>query len=152
ELAHLRRRDHRVRWLEIVVQGVYWWYPLVPFIRRQIRSHEEECCDALVVGLLPAKSYASAIVRTLDFLAGDPFPLPVVASGLGRVALLKRRLTRIMAGNASGRLGVGSRTLLVATAIGLLPLIPTLAQSRPRNDPSGDENRLQAGPVEPEAE
>src|SRR5262249_44539898 len=70
ELAHLRRRDHWVRWLEFVVQGVYWWYPLVPLARRQMQVHEEECCDALVVGVLPARSYAAAIVRTLDFLAG----------------------------------------------------------------------------------
>ncbi len=70
ELAHLRRRDHWVRWLEFVVQGIYWWNPLVLLVRRQIQAHEEECCDALVTDLLPARSYASAIVQTLDFLAG----------------------------------------------------------------------------------
>src|SRR5262245_19904225 len=60
ELAHLRRRDHWVRWLEILVQGAFWWYPLVPVIRRQIRACEEECCDALVIAVLPARTYVAA--------------------------------------------------------------------------------------------
>ena len=33
ELAHLRRRDHWVRGLELVVATVYWWNPLV-WVRR----------------------------------------------------------------------------------------------------------------------
>ena len=28
ELAHLKRRDHWVRWLEFVVIGLYWWHPV----------------------------------------------------------------------------------------------------------------------------
>src|SRR5262249_40638554 len=129
ELAHLCRRDNWVRWLEVLVQGVYWWYPLVPLARRQIQLHEEECCDALVTDLLPARSYASAIIRTLGFLAGDVGPLPAPASGLGRVATLKRRLTRIMHGGVPGTLGFASRLALAAVALGLLPLLPTLAES-----------------------
>lgn len=134
ELAHLRRRDHWVRWLEFVVQGIYWWNPLVILVRRQIQAHEEECCDALVVDLLPARSYATAIVQTLDFLAGAP-PIPSAASGLRRVASLKQRLTRILAGNRAGRLGLGGRALLGVLAIGLLPLLPSLAQSTPERTP-----------------
>jgi beta-lactamase regulating signal transducer with metallopeptidase domain len=128
ELAHLRRSDHWVRWLEFAVQGLFWWYPLVPFARRQIHSHEEECCDALVVSLLPARTYATAIVRTLDFLAGAN-PLPVPASGLTRVAAMKRRLLRIMAGGVAGRLSFASRLAVLTLAAGSLPLLPTLARS-----------------------
>jgi len=29
ELAHLRRRDHWVRWFEAAVTGLYWWHPVV---------------------------------------------------------------------------------------------------------------------------
>jgi WD40 repeat protein len=128
ELAHVRRRDHWVRWPEFVVQGVYWWNPLVPLARRQVQAHEEECCDALVVDMLPARSYASAIVQTLDFLAGA-VPLPAPASGLRRVSPLKYRLTRILDGRNAGRLGIASRIVLGALALGLLPMLPSLAQS-----------------------
>src|SRR5205085_12562286 len=104
ELAHLRRGDHWVRWLEFAVQGLYWWLPLVPLARRQVQAHEEACCDALVVEMLPARTYAAAIIHTLDFLAGAE-PLPAHASGLTRVAAMKRRLLRIMSGGVAGRLG-----------------------------------------------
>ena len=34
ELAHLKRRDHWVRWLELIVAGLYWWHPVVWWARR----------------------------------------------------------------------------------------------------------------------
>lgn len=138
ELAHVKRRDHWVRWLEFVVQGVYWWFPLVPFARRQLHSCEEESCDAIVVDLLPAPLYASAIVRTLDFLAGDMKTLPATASGLGRVATLKCRLTRILTGRLTSRIGVAGRLALAALAAMLLPLAPILARSQAIGDPVVD--------------
>ena len=33
ELAHLKRRDHWVRWLELIVAGLYWWHPAAWYIR-----------------------------------------------------------------------------------------------------------------------
>ena len=48
ELAHLKRRDHWVRWLELIVGGLYWWHPAVWWGRRLLREAEEQCCDAWV--------------------------------------------------------------------------------------------------------
>jgi len=84
ELAHIYRRDHWVRALEILVLGVYWWCPLVWWARSHLQAREEECCDAWVVGELPARTYASAILRTLDFLADRRGLVPLGASGLAR--------------------------------------------------------------------
>ena len=52
ELAHLRRRDHWVRFLEMTVMAVYWWHPLVWWARRELHEAEEQCCDAWVVWAL----------------------------------------------------------------------------------------------------
>jgi beta-lactamase regulating signal transducer with metallopeptidase domain len=41
ELAHVGRRDHWVRWLEVAAAGLYWWYPLVWLARRQLQAREE---------------------------------------------------------------------------------------------------------------
>jgi beta-lactamase regulating signal transducer with metallopeptidase domain len=97
ELAHARRRDHWVRWLEFVVSGLYWWLPVAWWARRELQRAEEECCDAWVVWTLPAaaKAYARALLQTVDFLDARP-ALPPVASGIGHVHLLKRRLTMIV--------------------------------------------------------
>ena len=37
ELAHLKRHDHWVRWLELIVGGLYWWHPAVWWGRRLLR-------------------------------------------------------------------------------------------------------------------
>jgi bla regulator protein blaR1 len=97
ELAHARRRDHWVRWLEFMVSGLYWWLPVVWWARRQLQQAEEECCDAWVVWTLPtaAKAYAKALLQTVDFLDARP-ALPPVASGIGHLRLLRRRLIMIV--------------------------------------------------------
>src|SRR5262249_13039776 len=46
ELAHVRRRDHWVRWLELVVVPLYWWHPVVWWAKRELHEAEEQCCDA----------------------------------------------------------------------------------------------------------
>src|SRR5262249_2709645 len=132
ELAHVRRRDHWVRWLELVALGLYWWYPLAWFARRQIHVHEEECCDAWVVGELPPRVYASAILETVDFLADVRPAVPVMASGLGRVHALKRRLTMIMQRTTPKGLSALGWLAVVALGFLLVPLLPTLAQQAPK--------------------
>ncbi len=56
ELAHLKRRDHWVRWLELVVVGLYWWHPVVWCARRALHEAEEQCCDAWVVWAMPKRA------------------------------------------------------------------------------------------------
>ena len=86
ELAHLRRRDHWVRWLELIVAGLYWWYPLVWLACRRLQAAEEECCDAWVVSELPGygDAYAGALLETVDFLSAGPPPFrPSPAASAG---------------------------------------------------------------------
>jgi beta-lactamase regulating signal transducer with metallopeptidase domain len=136
ELAHLLRRDHWVRGLELIVTGLYWWHPVVWWGRQAIREAEEESCDAWVLWLLPASSraYASALVEALDFLAGArPALLPPAACGLGQFQTLKRRLTMILTGTtprALSRLG-----FLAVLGLGiLLPVLPTWGRAAGDDD------------------
>ncbi|MBI1833075.1 MAG: M48 family metalloprotease [Planctomycetes bacterium] len=133
ELAHWRRRDDRVRWLELVVLALYWWCPLVWWACRELRQAEEECCDAWVVSILPdsAKDYALALVETVDFLSDAP-ALPVLASGLGSVRLLKRRVTMILQGNTPRALTFFG--LLAVAGIALLMLPTVFSQAQGPND------------------
>ena len=83
ELAHLRRRDHWVRCLELLVTGLYWWLPVVWMARHALREAEEQCCDAWVVWAFPdaARSYAETLLDTLDFLHRSHQTEPLLASG-----------------------------------------------------------------------
>jgi beta-lactamase regulating signal transducer with metallopeptidase domain len=139
ELAHWRRRDHWVRWLELAALGLYWWCPLVWWARRHMQEAEEECCDAWVVWLMPgaARGYALALVETVDFMASARLLLPPVASGIGHVRLLQRRLTMIMRGTTPRTLTFGGGLAVLGLAALLLPLMPSWAQSPKAEAPAG---------------
>src|SRR5262249_48432377 len=82
ELAHVRRRDHWVRFLEIITTGAFWWHPVVWWARRELHEAEEQCCDAWVVWALAGaeRAYALALIQTAAFFSGARLTLPVAAS------------------------------------------------------------------------
>ena len=130
ELAHLRRGDHRVRWLELAALGLYWWHPVAWWARRELREAEEQCCDAWVLWAVPdgGPAYATALLETVAFLSQTRSALPAAASGAGRVRPLKRRLTMILRGSPSRTLSWGGLLVVLGLAA-LLPLWPTWAQA-----------------------
>src|SRR5262249_8085837 len=73
ELAHLRRRDHWVRFVEMIVSTVYWWNPLVWVIRWQIQQAEDLCCDAWVRWTFPdcTRRYAEVVLKTAESLSAS---------------------------------------------------------------------------------
>jgi beta-lactamase regulating signal transducer with metallopeptidase domain len=97
ELAHIRRRDHWVRWFELLVTVLYWWNPIVWWASRQIRQAEEECCDAWVVWALPEcrRSYGQALLQTVEFLTESRAVPAVVGNAFGGF-LFKRRIEMIL--------------------------------------------------------
>src|SRR5262245_53104610 len=149
ELAHWRRRDHWVRWLELTALALYWWCPLVWWAKEQLQQSEEECCDAWVVAVLPeaARDYALALVETVDFLSGARPVLPPAASGLGQVHLLRRRLTMILRGRTPRALTLSGLLAVLAVALVLLPLAPTWAQDPPPAAPVQKNDQVVAPPA-----
>ena len=151
ELAHLHRRDHWVRWLEIVVTALYWWHPAVWWARHELREAEEQCCDAWVVWLLPGanRHYAAALLETLEFVS-VPSPMafsnalgssprkslirakrpavPAWASGMGQFDRLKRRLIMIKTAKVGRRLTWAGLTSVLALGGLLLPVTPGFGQ------------------------
>ncbi|HUR55429.1 MAG TPA: M56 family metallopeptidase, partial [Gemmataceae bacterium] len=127
ELAHLRRWDHVVRAVEFVAVAVYWWCPLAWVARRELRRLEEEACDAEVTAGVPDSgyAYASAIVETIDYVAGVPVA-PKFASAIGDAPSLRRRLVSILEGRNSPRTSARARWLLILGGAALLAVGPRL--------------------------
>jgi bla regulator protein blaR1 len=93
ELAHVRRWDHVLCWLEGMIGALYWWHPVVWWARRRLRDEAEASCDAWVTSLLPSsrKAYASALVATGSYLN---FRGPKSGLALGVASSSAKRLAR----------------------------------------------------------
>ncbi|WP_406696871.1 M56 family metallopeptidase [Singulisphaera sp. Ch08] len=140
ELAHLRRKDHWVRVIELLATAFYWWLPTTWIARGALREAEEQCCDAWVVWVCPdaLRAYAETLLDTVDFLSETGHAAPLAASGFGHAHHLKRRVTMIMQGKTPRDLGwTGLLTMLGLSAL-LLPLSPTWAQK------ADDEDRVKS--------
>jgi beta-lactamase regulating signal transducer with metallopeptidase domain len=134
ELAHLRRYDHWVRRVELVVTSLFWWFPLVWLARRELRAAGEQCCDLWVVWALPKarRAYATALVDTVDFLSGAVPALPPLASGVGEVRHLRRRISMIMRSSSVPR-RLTRAGLIAGLGAGLMTLM--LSPGRADDDP-----------------
>jgi beta-lactamase regulating signal transducer with metallopeptidase domain len=147
ELAHLRRGDHWVRRLEMLVLALYWWHPVVWYAQRRLREAEEQCCDSWVLWVLPhaAQDYAVALVETLAFLSHSRPALPLGASGIEPMRLLKRRLSMIVQGQPPRGVSRLACWAIVGVGLLLLPLLPIPAQQT-SNPESDDEEQVQPPP------
>jgi beta-lactamase regulating signal transducer with metallopeptidase domain len=118
ELAHIRRRDHWVRLLELAVSTLFWWHPVVWWAGRKLRELEEQCCDSMVLGAVPngGRAYASALVDTLDYLSERSMVLPPIATGANTLSSLSRRIKMLKHPSPVQPLTVGRLLLWLAVA------------------------------------
>ena len=147
ELAHLKRKDHWIRWLDLAVAGLYWWHPVVWWARRGLREAEEQCCDAWAVWATPrgSRSYAAALLAALEFVSSAPTTgvaaAAAVISGRGHVSFLKRRMRMIVQARTPKALSWAGRLGVLGLAALILPLAPTWAQNQKADTPKPDGDR-----------
>ncbi len=123
ELAHIKRRDHLVRWIEWVACVCFWWNPITWWARRNLRFNEEMSCDAMVLQALgpTPRAYAGSLLTVLDFLTTPVIRPPAMACAFDGGGTLKRRLGMIM----SQKTQTTPKWLMasvVALSLGLVPL------------------------------
>jgi beta-lactamase regulating signal transducer with metallopeptidase domain len=127
ELAHLRRRDHWIGWLQLAGECIFWWNPLFWFVRRQIRFQAELACDAWVMRLLPEarRAYAEALIEVTALISRAPAPVPALGMSSAARQDFERRLTMIMNEKVPDK-----APLIGLAAIGLIALavLPAFAQ------------------------
>lgn len=129
ELAHVRRRDHLVRWIEWLACSAFWWNPVAWWARRELRAAEEASCDALAVAATKstARAYAGSLLHVLEVMSRPPTPpAPAFASGVanGRNAIsLQRRLRMLVKGSSTDQAAPRRiRATVAGAAAFLLPL------------------------------
>ena len=140
ELAHLKRRDHYVAWMQLTAGVIWWWNPLFWYVRATLREQAELACDAWVISTLPdgRRAYAESLI-TLSGPALHGRSSPSMAAVVGADAvsrrMLERRLVMIMKGRTPLRLPVtGLVTLALAAAL-TLPAWASDGQQQPPPPP-----------------
>ncbi len=137
ELCHVRRRDNLTGAIHMVVEAVFWFHPLVWWLRSRLVEERERACDEEVLGrVTDARDYAEAILTVCRFYLELP---PAYAAGVAG-SNLRKRIEEIMAGRSLRQLDPG-RKLLLATAglavviapivVGMIDGQPLRAQSQP---------------------
>lgn len=113
ELAHVRRYDHVVNMLQVLIETVLFYHPVVWWMSRQARVEREHCCDDAAVRVCgDAVAYARALTE-LEEVRQSSRAVLAINDGSG----LMNRITRILGGSDRQRLGSGSvRTLAVLAA------------------------------------
>jgi len=135
ELAHLKRKDHVLCWVESLIGAAYWWHPVAWWARRRLRDESEACCDAWVTSLLPGsrRAYAAALVATKSYLSevekgrGPSGEGPWLGVMSGSAKKLARRITMVMTQRTTPNVSlVGACVAVLVVAVGTF-VTPTIA-------------------------
>jgi hypothetical protein len=142
ELTHWKRGDLFVARLELLVQGLFWFHPLVWFAVWQLRRERELSCDeAVLESGIAARQYGGSLLNVFNTVR-DRSPLP--AGFLGMVGILERksqfqqRLEEIMLQQTQvRRIGMFGWGLLLFLLLCVLPM--AAAQTEPAAPPPSSE-------------
>ena len=123
ELAHIKRCDHLVRWLEWLACVVFWWNPIAWWARRCLRANEELCCDAMVLNALhpDPQRYGLLLLHIVELLTSSGIRPPAEACAIDSGGSLERRFRMIVSMNTIAKLPRWLSGGVLALAMGLLP-------------------------------
>jgi beta-lactamase regulating signal transducer with metallopeptidase domain len=132
ELAHVRRGDHLLAWVELVAGLLWWWNPLFRFVSKRVRESAELACDAIALAACSENRRAYAELLIL-LSSGSAMPAlgPVLGIKAGSTASFERRLSMILSDRVSGKLPGWGLIAAAALAIVSLPGL-SLAQRSAR--------------------
>src|SRR5204863_9231542 len=130
ELWHVRRRDNLAAAIHMVVEAIFWFYPLVWWLGARLVEERERACDEEVLELGSERQvYAESILKVCEFCVESP--LTCVSGITG--ADLKKRMVYIMTERIVCKLDFIRK--LVLSAAGLLavaaPIIFGLVTATP---------------------
>ena len=117
EVCHVRRRDNLTASIHMVVEAVFWFYPLVWWLGARLVEERERACDEEVLELCKQPEvYAESILKVCEFCVESP--LACVSGVTG--ADLKQRIVEIMTERVVRKLGPGRKLLLVAVGLAVV--------------------------------
>jgi len=137
ELCHVRRLDNLTGAIHLSVEAVFWFFPVLWWMRGRLVEERERACDEDVLRLgKEPQTYAEGILNVCKSYLGCPAHCVSGVTGSD----LKKRIQAILAGSVVHELSVAKRAALMAAGMMALLVPVTIgviggrivhAQSRP---------------------
>lgn len=132
ELAHIRRRDLWIGWLETLVSLIWWFHPALWWLRKSLRQTREDCCDDLLLAnqLAEPERYCETLIEAANRQTARLHE-PLVLGFVHREHPAARRIRRLM----NGSLFRASRLRYPALFFALIVALVMLPGMRPEIEP-----------------
>jgi beta-lactamase regulating signal transducer with metallopeptidase domain len=120
ELAHVLRWDALVNFVQVIVQAVFFFHPLVWWLNKIIRHEREKCCDEMTVANLrvDSREYGSAIVDRLATYYEPACPASSLAIS-GHAKDLEDRVKSLLQPGRTFYRGLSAPAMITLFLIGL---------------------------------
>lgn len=100
ELAHVKRCDNLLHFIERVIIAFYWWNPIMHYIAARIAEERELACDdRAVISCGDNLVYAKSLLKGARKLIGSDKPILGLAV-LRRESVLSKRIKRLTVSSA----------------------------------------------------
>ena len=98
ELAHIKRNDILINWLQILLQVVYFFNPLVWYVNWKIRQLREDACDDMAIAGIRfrRKQYSEKMLRMVKEYGQKPTFAFLVAGFTETKSSTAKRIKRIL--------------------------------------------------------
>ncbi|HEX8020975.1 M56 family metallopeptidase [Mucilaginibacter sp.] len=141
ELAHIRRHDYIVNFLQTIAETVFFFNPGLLWISALLRDERENCCDD--IALAQTKNKREFIDALISFKEYSIYGTNYAVAFPGKKNQLLQRVSRIL-GNKSKTVTSGERAFLIVGVIVLSAIIATaaIAQIRKVNYPENGSTHI----------
>jgi len=127
ELAHIRRNDYVVNFLQVVVETIFFFNPGLLWISSLLRDERENCCDDIALAQTQNKrEFVEALISFKEYSlygAGCQVAFP------GKKNQLLQRVSRILQGQ-NKNLGTPERSFFLVGLVILFSMVATAAVTR----------------------
>ena len=128
ELAHIRRHDFVVNFLQTLAETVLFYHPAVWWVSARIRTEREHCCDDVAVAISgDATEYAAALAELATWSVSNP--ALAMAATRGPLLARIRRLLRVP--DSDRRPGRTTLTVAAVLMVVVLGAVGTILRAQP---------------------
>jgi uncharacterized protein (TIGR03435 family) len=114
ELCHVRRRDNLAAVIQMAVEAIFWFHPVVWWLGSRLEEERERACDEEVVRMGgDPQIYTESILKVCEFYLASPVACAAGVTG----GELKKRIEGIMTNRFTRELSFAKRLLLASAAV-----------------------------------